>query len=104
MALHLKRMTNPYECFRCDITKKLIAYPDYYYEDDEDGLRVDADYYHRRKMQAKMEEALLNPELNIPQDAMSYQTAMRQKEREYLDRGLLDRPVVGKTYPTKGGN
>lgn len=103
MALQLKRMVNPYECVKCDITRKLIAYNHFYYEDDEDGLIVDADYYHRRKQQARVEEALLNPEINVPQDAMSYQVAMRQKEREYLDRGLLDRPVAGKNYPTKGG-
>lgn len=104
MALQLKRMVNPYECIKCDITRKIIAYQQFYYEDDEDGLIVDADYYHRRKQQARVEEALLNPEINVPQDAMSYQVAMRQKEREYLDRGLLDRPIAGKNYPTKGGN
>lgn len=104
MTLHLKRVTNPYECIRCDISKKLIIYNHFYYEDDEDGLIVDADYYHRRKQQARVEKALLNPELNVPQDAMSYQTMMREKEREYLERGLLERPVAGKNYATKGGS
>ena len=37
MALQLKRITWPYDCVKCDITRKLLAYGDYYYEDDEDG-------------------------------------------------------------------
>ena len=53
MALQLKRITWPYDCVKCDITRKLLAYGDYYYE--------------------------------------------------YLDRGLLDRKVNGKTYAPKGG-
>ena len=54
-------------------------------------------------MADKYEEALLNPELNVPQDAMSYRIAMLEAERRHLDRGLLDRPVAGKTYAPKGG-
>lgn len=103
MALQLKRITWPYDCVKCDITRKLIAYGDFYYEDDEDGLIVDAEYYYQRKMQDKFEEALMNPELNVPQDVMSYKTAMLQAERKFLDRGLLDRPVAGKPYAPKGG-
>lgn len=103
MALQLKRITWPYDAIKCDITRKLLAYGDFYYEDDEDGFIVDADYYYNRKMQEKFEKAYMNPELNIPQDAMSYKIAMLQKEREYLDRGLLDRPVAGKAYAPKGG-
>lgn len=103
MALQLKRITWPYDCVKCDITRKLIAYGEYYYEDDEDGLIVDAEYYHQRKMNEKFEEALLNPELNVPQDAMSYRMAMLEAERKHLDRGLLDRPVAGKVYAPKGG-
>ena len=104
MALVLKRITWPYDAVKCDITRKLLAYGDYYYEDDEDGLIVDADYYYRRKMEEKYEKAYQNPELNVPQDAMSYRIAMLQAERRHLDRGLLDRPVAGKTHPTKGGD
>lgn len=103
MALVLKRITWPYDCVKCDITRKLIAYGEFYYEDDEDGFIVDAEYYYQRKMQAKYEEAFANPELNIGTDVISYQTAMRQAERRLLDRGLLERPVAGKPYVPKGG-
>lgn len=102
MALVLKRITWPYDCVKCDITRRLLSYGNYYYEDDEDGLIVDAEYYHQRKMANRYEEAMQNPELMSGADAMSYQAAMRAAERKYLDRGLLDRPVAGKPAP-KGG-
>lgn len=104
MALELKRITDPYYCVKCDITRKLLAYGDYYYEDTEDGLIVDANYYYDRKMMKKYEEAMMNPELNVGQDVISYKTMLRQKEREFLDRGLLDRPILGKNYPSKEGD
>ena len=74
MALHLKRIVDPYFCCRCDITRKIIAYGDYYYEDDEDGFIVDYNYYYDRKMAEKMEKALLDPEIQAAQDSISYQT------------------------------
>lgn len=103
MALVLKRITDPYYCVKCDITRKLLAYGDFYYEDDEDGLIVDAEYYYQRKMQQKYDEAFMNPELMVGQDVIAYKTMLRQKEREFLDKGLLNRPVAGKTYTSKGG-
>lgn len=103
MALELKRITDPYYCVKCGITRKLIAYGEFYYEDDEDGLIVDYEYHHQRKMADKYEQALQNPELQAGADAIAYQTQMRAAERRYLDRGLLDRPVYGKPYTSKGG-
>ena len=41
MALILKRITNPYECVRCCITKKLISYGEEYYWDPIDNFVVD---------------------------------------------------------------
>ena len=38
--LYLKRIVNDYEFLKCGISNELIAYGDYYYEDDEDGLIV----------------------------------------------------------------
>lgn len=94
MALHLKRITDPYFCCHCDITRKLIAYGDYYYEDDEDGFIVDYNYYYDRKMADKMALALQNPEINQALDSMTYKTMMRQKEREMLDRTLFNRKLA----------
>lgn len=103
MALVLKRITWPYDCVKCDLTRKLIAYGEFYYEDDEDGLIVDAEYYHQRKMQDKYEEAMMNPEINIGADVMGYHAAMREAERRILEQGLLNRPIAGKSYAPKGG-
>lgn len=103
MALVLKRIIEPYFCVKCDITRKLIAYGEFYYEDDEDGFIVDAEYYFQRKMADKYEKALQNPELQAGANSISYQTQMRAAERKYLDRGLLERPVAGKPYAPKGG-
>lgn len=100
MALHFKRITWPYEAIKCDITKKLLTYGDYYYEDDVDGLIVDATYYHTRKRAEKLQAAqddlrnALNPE--------EYRLKMRQAEREYMEMTLMDRAVYN-PYPTKDG-
>ena len=101
MALVLKRIVDPYFCVKCDITRKLIAYGEFYYEDDEDGFIVDADYYYQRKMADKYEKALQNPEIYLGSDVISYHNAMRQAEINMLDHGLLDRPVAPYNY--KGG-
>lgn len=94
MALHLKRITDPYFCCHCDITRKIIAYGDYYYEDDEDGFIVDYNYYYDRKMQEKINLALQNPEIQHAYDSMSYKTMMREAERQMLDRTLFNRKIA----------
>lgn len=96
MALHLKRITDPYFCCHCDITRKIIAYGDYYYEDDEDGFIVDYNYYYDSKMSEKLTEALQNPEISHAMDSISYHTMMRQKERQMLDRTLFNREIASK--------
>ena len=94
MALHLKRITDPYFYCHCDITRKIIAYGDYYYEDDEDGFIVDYNYYYDRKMAEKTQAALQNPEISHALDSMSYKTMMRQAERQMLDRTLFERKLA----------
>lgn len=94
MALYLKRITDPYFCCHCDITRKIIRYPDFYYEDDEDGFIVDYNYYYDRKMAEKMETALKNPEIQYALDSMSYQTMMREAERQHLDRTMFSRKLA----------
>lgn len=92
MALVLKRITNPYECKRCSITRKIIAYGDEYYEDDEDGLIVDFNYYYDKKFAQKVEEA--QPLVSDAMDRFAYQQRLMQKEREFLDKTLFDRPLA----------
>lgn len=96
MALHLKRITDPYFCCHCDITRKIIAYGDYYYEDDEDGFIVDYNYYYDKKLAQKKIEALNNPEIAHGLDSISYHAMMRQAERAMLDRTLFERELATK--------
>ena len=83
MALHLKRITDPYFCCHCDVTRKIIMYPDFYYEDDED-----------RKMVEKTQIALQNPEIQQSLDSMSYHTMMREAERQLLEKTMFNRKLA----------
>lgn len=94
MALHLKRITDPYFCCHCDITRKIIMYPDFYYEDDEDGFIVDYNYYYDRKMAEKTQIALQNPEIQQSLDSMSYHTMMREAERQLLEKTMFNRKLA----------
>lgn len=104
MALHLRRIIWPYEAMKCDVTKKILSYGDYYYEDDTDGLIVDADYYHRRKQAEKLEEAAR--ELPYAYDPETYRIKMRQAERDFLELTLMDREVCNprNTHTIKDGD
>lgn len=94
MALHLKRITDPYFCCHCDITRKIIKYGDYYYEDDEDGFIVDYNYYYDKKMARKISEALLNPEIQEGLNALTYRAQLRAAERAFLDKTLFERKLA----------
>lgn len=91
MALVLKRIVNPYEAIKCDITKEWIMYPDYYYEDDQDGLVVSYNYYCDEKKRRRYEEAL--PDANYASNFAEYQILLKEKEREFLERTLFERPI-----------
>lgn len=93
MALVLKRITSPYECVRCSITRKIISYGEEYYEDDEDGTIIDFNYYYDTKMAKKIEEAMPNVEASM--DRFGYQQMLIQKQREYLQKTMFDRPIAG---------
>ena len=93
MALVLKRITNPYECVRCHITRKIISYGEEYYEDDDDGLIVDFNYYYDLKLAKRREEAM--PAVQQAMDRFGYQQALIQKQREFLNKTMFDRPLAG---------
>lgn len=115
MALILKRVTNPYECVRCSITKKCISYGEEYYEDDEDGTIIDFNYYYDMMFQKKVEDAM--PQLEASMDRFAYQQMMLEKQRQFLDKTKFDRKMAtmdknstdntpfkpSGTPPTKGG-
>lgn len=101
MALELKRITHPYECLKCHITGEIIAYGDYYYEDDEDGLIVDFKYYYDMKQAQKMREA--EYEISQALSMQEYEQRMRQAEQEFLTATLWDRNLKADNMDVSGG-
>lgn len=89
MALILKRIINPYECVRCDITRKIISYGEEYYEDDEDGTIIDFEFYHDSKWAKKKEEGIAEFEKRIGE--IDYRMQMAQRQRDFLRETMLDR-------------
>ena len=93
--LHLKRVVHFNEFIKCDISGDIIAYGDYYYEDDEDGLIVKASVYGEMKREKKMEEFGYE-KLEKAESQHEYRQALREYERQYLAQGLFDRKIAGK--------
>ena len=90
MALILCRITDPNECIRCDIPYyKLLAYGDEYFIDTTDGAIIDFEYAHDRKWQKKKEEGYERAQRYM--EDLDYITSLRQAERDYMDKTLLDR-------------
>lgn len=90
MSLILCRITDPYECIRCDIPAyKMLAYGDEYFLDTSDGTIIDFEYAYDRKWAAKKEEGMEKAAQYMEQ--LSYLSSLHQAERDYLDRTLLDR-------------
>lgn len=91
MALVLKRMIHPYEALKCHITGKILAWGDYYYEDDVDGLVVDFNYYYDTKQAMKQEQAsyLIEEALTMKE----YEIKMKEAEREFLHSTVFERPL-----------
>ena len=90
MALILCRITDPYECLRCDIPYyKLLAYGDEYFLDTDDGAIIDFEYAHDKKWADKREKGYENAQQYL--ETLDYISSLRQAEREYMEETLLDR-------------
>lgn len=91
MALILKRITNPYECVRCSVTRKLISYGEEYYYDPNDNFIVDFNYYYDRKLAMKREEA--QHKVNQAMGMFDYKQQLIAEERAFLEKTLFDREI-----------
>lgn len=98
MALILKRVTHPYECVRCCITRKLISYGEEYYWDPNDNFIVDFNYYYDRQMAMKMEAA--QEKVNKAMSMLDYKQQMLEAERAFLEKTMFDREIYD---PAKHG-
>lgn len=109
MALVLKRVTNPYECYRCRITGEILDYGAWYYEDDVDGYIVSFEYYYDTKQAEKEREVQwqINQQMSIEE----YKQQLKQQEEAFLARTAFERPLQadnlyvyqGPTPRNKGG-
>ena len=92
--LILKRVQYFNDWVKCDITGKTLLYGEYYYEDDTDGLVVDAVYYHQLKKERKEKEFDYS-KLEKAQSQQEYKQMLKEYQRSFLEDGLLDREVLG---------
>lgn len=93
--LHLKRITHDYEFMRCHISDELIAYGDWYYEDDEDGLIVKFTVYQRIK-EKRIRDTFDYSLLEKAQNEREYREQLKKAERELFETTVLDRKIYGK--------
>lgn len=93
--LVLKRVVNDYEFLKCQISKELIGYGDWYYQDDEDGLIVKFTVYQRIKDKRKRDtfDYSLLEQANSERE---YKEILKRAERELFEVTVLDRKILGK--------
>ena len=91
--LHLKRVTQRYEFIKCKISGKIMTYGDWYYEDDDDGLIVDAIVY--KDMERKQrEEDWDYSRIQLAENEREYREKLREMQRKHLQETLLNREVA----------
>ena len=93
--LWLKRVIYPTDFFKCDATGKILMYGDFYYEDDETGKRIDAQYYHNQKMQMRKENWPYNEKKEFYTSDKEYRKEMERAEQEALAAEILNKPIGG---------
>ena len=93
--LHLKRVTSQYELIMCQVSKELITFGEYYYEDDEDGLIVKATVYHEAEKK-KAKDAFDKTKLENAKSFNDYKKALKKAEEELIKQTLADRVVFGR--------
>ena len=84
MSLILCRITEPYECIRCDVPRyKLLTYGDEYFLDTTDGTIIDFEYAYDRKWADKRERAM--DQVDRYMQDLDYLHSLHMAEAEYLD-------------------
>lgn len=90
--LFLKRIIHPTDFFRCDASGKILMYGDFYFEDDQTGKRIDAQYYHQLKEEQR-ENNWDYSVLNDAENQREYQEQLKELEREALSQSILNEKV-----------
>ena len=90
MALILCRITDPYECIRCDVPYyKLLAYGDEYFLDTNDGAIIDFNYAYDRKWAAKKEEGYNKAQHYM--ENLDYISSLKEKKKKYMKKKILNK-------------
>lgn len=97
--LHLKRMTHFNE-FLKDSFDNILMYGDFYYESDTTGKIISANKYHELKQEKRKDNWDYTMD-NFFTNDKEYQEALKEKERELLEKSVLDEPVYSEFI--KGG-
>ena len=77
------------------------TYGDYYYIDDQDGVRIKATVYKELKEKQKRENWDYS-QLNQAKSEAEYKSRLNDMTRQILGATILDRKVTGKYDPNPG--
>lgn len=101
--LVLKRMIYPYEVMKCSISKEMIIYGDFYYEDDEDKeVIVKATVYNKLKRETR-ERSFDYSLLQQAQNDKEYREMVKRAQKDYLTATILDRPIFDQGHYKSNG-
>lgn len=93
--LILHRITHEQDWINCDASGKILKYGDYYFQDDETGKIISADYYYQLKEKKKRDEFDYTI-LNNAQNQKDYQEQLKKAEQDYITATVLGEPVFNK--------
>lgn len=92
--LLLARNLTPGEVRTCRLSRKMIVYGDYYYQDTEDkNLYIKATEYHKLEKQAKI-DAFDYSKLEQAQSEKEYRDYMVRAQQEYLTSTILSKEII----------
>ena len=93
--LILKRNLYFNQLEKCDVSGELIYPGDYYYEDDQDGVKVKATVYKELQLREK-EDTWDYSKLNMAENEIEYRRNYRELTRQMLQSNILRRKITGK--------
>ena len=94
--LHLHRMVYPNEALECKASGKILMPGDFYYQDDETGEIIDAQFLYQKKMERRRENWPYTQDYENAQSQRQYEQELKQAEMEALAESVLDRPIWGR--------
>lgn len=101
--LHLKRITHWNDVLECNASGKTLIYGDFYYEDDETGKIIEAQYY-RSLVDKYRRDHWDKTDLERAKSEKERREALKKAEQEYLSAAVLTKPVWGKGSMNNSGH